>query len=116
MLIRVQPQREIEALHPHSSIDILNTLMLLSWSEYKNNRIPGDFPSISLHYYSCVLDSPAALPDFRQFCQMAVNMATYLGLMESSPPPLQMGDPDAARKRATWSGMVQLNLTLGNCA
>jgi hypothetical protein len=70
------------------NMDTLHALMLLSWSEFKNHRVAG----------------------FRTYCQLAMRMAMDLGLSEQSVAQMGLNERDRSRRRATWSGIVQLNV------
>ncbi|KAJ3568449.1 hypothetical protein NP233_g5704 [Leucocoprinus birnbaumii] len=69
------------------TMDTLHALMLLSWSEYKNDRIPN----------------------FRHYCQMAMRMAMDLGLSDQNPPS-HLPENERNRRRATWANIIQLHL------
>ncbi|KAJ7287758.1 hypothetical protein C8J57DRAFT_1284831, partial [Mycena rebaudengoi] len=71
------------------SMDTLHGLMLLSWSEYKNNRIPG----------------------LRDYCQMAMRMAIELGLSDQNVNPINTNETERNRRRSTWASILQLHLT-----
>ncbi|EKM80783.1 hypothetical protein AGABI1DRAFT_98908 [Agaricus bisporus var. burnettii JB137-S8] len=70
------------------NMDTLHATMLLSWSEYKNERIPS----------------------FRHYCQMAMTMAMDLGLSEQNPPS-HLPESERNRRRNTWACIIQLHLT-----
>ncbi|KAJ7718013.1 hypothetical protein DFH07DRAFT_860737 [Mycena maculata] len=71
------------------SMDTLHGVMLLSWSEYKNNRIPG----------------------LRTYCQMAMRMAIDLGLSDQNVSPINATESERNRRRSTWASILQLHLT-----
>ncbi|KAF8170284.1 hypothetical protein K438DRAFT_1684661 [Mycena galopus ATCC 62051] len=71
------------------SMDTLHGIMLLSWSEYKNNRIPG----------------------LRTYCQMAMRMAMELGLSDQNISPINATENERNRRRSTWASILQLHLT-----
>ncbi|KAJ6495636.1 hypothetical protein C8R47DRAFT_1265018 [Mycena vitilis] len=71
------------------SMDTLHGVMLLSWSEYKNNRIPG----------------------LRTYCQMAMRMAIELGLSDQNVSPINATESERNRRRSTWASILQLHLT-----
>ncbi|KAJ7188548.1 hypothetical protein C8R46DRAFT_1055030 [Mycena filopes] len=71
------------------SMDTLHGVMLLSWSEYKNNRIPG----------------------LRTYCQMAMRMAIDLGLSDQNVSPINATENERNRRRSTWASILQLHLT-----
>ncbi|KAJ7232766.1 hypothetical protein B0H12DRAFT_1144786 [Mycena haematopus] len=71
------------------SMDTLHGIMLLSWSEYKNNRITG----------------------LRTYCQMAMRMAMELGLSDQNIGPINATESERNRRRATWTSTLQLHLT-----
>ncbi|KAJ7124980.1 hypothetical protein C8R44DRAFT_128246 [Mycena epipterygia] len=71
------------------SMDTLHGVMLLSWSEYKNNRIPG----------------------LRNYCQMAMRMAIDLGLSDQNVSPINASESERNRRRSTWASILQLHLT-----
>ncbi|KAF8893922.1 hypothetical protein BD779DRAFT_1669438 [Infundibulicybe gibba] len=74
------------------TIDTLHATMLLSWSEYKDNRITS----------------------FRAYCQMAMKMAIDLGLSDQNPIHLYPSESERNRRRATWSNILQLHLTVSS--
>ncbi|KAJ6497818.1 hypothetical protein C8R45DRAFT_140751 [Mycena sanguinolenta] len=71
------------------SMDTLHGIMLLSWSEYKNNRIPG----------------------LRTYCQLAMKMAMELGLSDQNITPINASETERNRRRSTWASTLQLHLT-----
>ncbi|KAJ7078843.1 hypothetical protein B0H15DRAFT_859481 [Mycena belliarum] len=71
------------------SMDTLHGVMLLSWSEYKNNRIPG----------------------LRTYCQTAMRMAIDLGLSDQNVSPINASESERNRRRSTWASILQLHLT-----
>ncbi|KAJ7497054.1 hypothetical protein FB451DRAFT_1209882 [Mycena latifolia] len=71
------------------SMDTLHGVMLLSWSEYKNNRIPG----------------------LRSYCQTAMRMAIDLGLSDQNVSPINASESERNRRRSTWASILQLHLT-----
>ncbi|KAF7362111.1 hypothetical protein MVEN_00556900 [Mycena venus] len=71
------------------SMDTLHGIMLLSWSEYKNNRVPG----------------------LRTYCQMAMRMAIDLGLSDQNVSPINATESERNRRRSTWASILQLHLT-----
>ncbi|KAJ7072552.1 hypothetical protein C8F01DRAFT_1104345 [Mycena amicta] len=71
------------------SMDTLHGIMLLSWSEYKNNRIPG----------------------LRNYCQMAMRMAIDIGLSDQNVNSLNLSESERNRRRSTWASVLQLHLT-----
>jgi hypothetical protein len=75
------------------AFETLHGLMLLSWSEYKNNRISS----------------------FRMYCQMAMRLAIELGLSEQNDMQNSRNDRERNRRRTTWSSIVQLHLTASSC-
>jgi len=70
-------------------IDTLHALMLLSWSEYKSNRMAG----------------------FRAYCEMAMRMAIDLGLSDQNAIQMNPNENERNRRRSTWASIVQLHLT-----
>jgi len=72
-----------------ATIDTLHALMLLSWSEYKNNRMSG----------------------FRTYCQMAMRMAMDLGLSDQNVIQSIPNEAERNRRRSTWASILQLHLT-----
>jgi len=74
------------------TIDTLHALMLLSWSEYKNNRMAG----------------------FRAYCQMAMRMAMDLGLSDQNAIQMHPSEIERNRRRATWASILQLHLTVSS--
>ncbi|KAJ7502847.1 hypothetical protein B0H11DRAFT_2154931 [Mycena galericulata] len=75
------------------SMDTLHGVMLLSWSEYKNNRING----------------------LRNYCQMAMRMAIDLGLSDQNVSPINASESERNRRRSTWASILQLHLTASAC-
>ncbi|KAJ7209627.1 hypothetical protein GGX14DRAFT_534959 [Mycena pura] len=75
------------------SMDTLHGVMLLSWSEYKNNRIPG----------------------LRSYCQMAMKMAMDLGVSDQNVSPINASEGERNRRRSTWASILQLHLTASSC-
>ncbi|KAJ7928548.1 hypothetical protein B0H13DRAFT_1597627 [Mycena leptocephala] len=75
------------------SMDTLHGVMLLAWSEYKNNRIPG----------------------LRTYCQMAMRMAIDLGLSDQNVSPINATESERNRRRSTWASILQLHLTASSC-
>ncbi|KAF7298129.1 Zn(2)-C6 fungal-type domain-containing protein [Mycena chlorophos] len=71
------------------SLDTLHGIMLLSWSEYKNNRIPG----------------------LRSYCQMAMRMAIDIGLSDQNATSANLSENERNTRRATWASVLQLHLT-----
>lgn len=71
------------------TIETLHAIMLLSWSEYKNNRLSG----------------------FRAYCQMAMRMAMDLGLSDQNAIQMHPSESERNRRRSTWAGILQLHLT-----
>ncbi|KAF8637968.1 hypothetical protein AX16_010600 [Volvariella volvacea WC 439] len=78
--------------HIHN-LTTLHALMLLSWAEYKNNRISG----------------------FKNYSQMATNMAMDLGLSDQSPIPISLSESEKHRRRSTWANILQLHVTASSC-
>ncbi|KAJ7178826.1 hypothetical protein C8R43DRAFT_1189333 [Mycena crocata] len=76
------------------SMDTLHGVMLLSWSEYKNNRIPG----------------------LRNYCQMAMRMAIDLGLSDQTVSSINISESERNRRRSTWASILQLHLTASSCS
>jgi len=74
------------------TFDTLHALMLLSWSEYKINRIAG----------------------FRAYCQLVMRMAMDLGLSDQNIQ-LCPSERERTRMRATWANIVQLHLRSSSC-
>ncbi|KAF7315257.1 Zn(2)-C6 fungal-type domain-containing protein [Mycena indigotica] len=74
------------------SLDTLHGVMLLSWSEYKNNRISG----------------------LRSYCQMAMRMAIDIGLSDQSLLA-SLSENERNRRRSTWASVLQLHLTASSC-
>ncbi|KAJ6602198.1 hypothetical protein B0H10DRAFT_2081257 [Mycena sp. CBHHK59/15] len=75
------------------SMDTLHGIMLLSWSEYKNNRILG----------------------LRNYCQMAMKMAIEVGLSDQNGSPINVSESERNRRRSTWGCVLQLHLTASSC-
>jgi len=71
---------------PH--MDTLHAILLLAWSEYKNERIPS----------------------FRLYGQMAMKMAMDLGLPDQIPPT-NLPENERNRRRTTYANIVQLQYT-----
>ncbi|KAJ7594678.1 hypothetical protein C8J56DRAFT_927363 [Mycena floridula] len=71
------------------SFNTLHAFMLLSWSEYRNNRIPS----------------------FRSYCAMAMRMAMDLGLSDQNISPPNASEKERNRRRTTWQGILQLHVT-----
>ncbi|RDB24813.1 hypothetical protein Hypma_008003 [Hypsizygus marmoreus] len=71
------------------TMDTLHALMLLSWSEYKNNRVTN----------------------FRTYCQMAMRMAMDLGLSDQNALQGHFSEKERSRRRATWANILQLHLS-----
>jgi len=74
------------------SMDTLHGVMLLSWSEYKSNRIPG----------------------LRSYCQMAMKMAMDLGVSDQNVSPINASEGERNRRRSTWASILQLHLTVSS--
>ncbi|KAF8732391.1 hypothetical protein AX14_004466 [Amanita brunnescens Koide BX004] len=70
------------------SFDTLHALILLCWSEYKNNRIHG----------------------FRGYYQMVMKMAMDLGLSDQDASAIPSSDGDNNRRRSTWASIVRLHI------
>ncbi|KAK2467851.1 hypothetical protein APHAL10511_000146 [Amanita phalloides] len=70
------------------SLDTIHALILLCWSEYKNNRIHG----------------------FRAYYQMVMKMAMDLGLSDQDASPLPNNEGDNNRRRSTWTSIVRLHI------
>ncbi|KAF5325756.1 hypothetical protein D9611_000077 [Ephemerocybe angulata] len=68
------------------SMETLHAIMLIAWSEYKNNRHPN----------------------FRHFTHNAVTMAQDLGLSDPEPP-VQITDAERRRRQLTWTNILQLH-------
>ncbi|KAF8995469.1 hypothetical protein BDQ17DRAFT_1392227 [Cyathus striatus] len=75
------------------TMETLHALMLLSWAEYKSNRIPG----------------------FRVYCQMAMRMAVELGLSDQNAVQMHLSENERNRRRSTWASILQLHLTVSSC-
>ena len=71
------------------SMDTLHAIMLLSWSEYKNNRISG----------------------FRTYYQMAMRMAMDLGLSDQNAHQGHFGEKERNCRRATWNNILQMHMS-----
>jgi len=71
--------------HP-PTLETLNAIMLLAWSEYKNHRYPA----------------------FRTYYQMAMRMAMDLGLEQNSHQP-HLSDKERNRRRASWANMLHMH-------
>ncbi|PFH52066.1 hypothetical protein AMATHDRAFT_57886 [Amanita thiersii Skay4041] len=70
------------------TFDTLHALILLSWSEYKNNRLQG----------------------FRAYFQTVVKMGMDLGLSEQDNVPISANESQANCRRSTWASIVRLHL------
>jgi len=75
------------------TIETLHSLILLSWSEYKNHRIPG----------------------FRAYSEMAMRMAMDLGLSDQNTIQLQASESERHRRRSTWAAILHLHLSVSSC-
>jgi len=71
------------------SMETLHGLMLLSWSEYKDNHISN----------------------FRLYCQTAMRLAMELGLSDQNDVPGSRSERERTRRRSTWGWVVQLHFT-----
>lgn len=69
------------------SMDTVHALILISWSEYKNNRASS----------------------FRSYCSMAIRMAMDLGLSDQHAVNMYPSEKERIRRRATWAVAYQLN-------
>ncbi|KAF5386139.1 hypothetical protein D9615_002347 [Tricholomella constricta] len=69
------------------TMDTLHALILLTWSEYKNNRASS----------------------FRSYCSMAIRMAMDLGLSDHNAIHMHPSEKERNRRRATWAVAYQLN-------
>ncbi|KAF8070359.1 hypothetical protein FPV67DRAFT_1755501 [Lyophyllum atratum] len=69
------------------NMDTLHALILLAWSEYKNNRGSS----------------------FRTYCSMAVRMAMDLGLSDQNAVQMHLSEKERNRRRTTWAVAYQLN-------
>ncbi|KAF4599741.1 hypothetical protein EYR40_006840 [Pleurotus pulmonarius] len=76
------------------NMDTLHALMLVSWLEYKNNRISS----------------------FKVYCQMAMSMAIDLGLSDQHTIQMNPSEVERNRRRSTWANIVQLHLTASSGA
>jgi len=76
------------------SMETLHALMLLAWSEY--------------HY--------GGIDRFRAYCEMAMRMTLHLGLSDNQTLRLNISEHGRTQLRATWSGVVQLELLASSCA
>ncbi|TFK74540.1 hypothetical protein BDN72DRAFT_759515 [Pluteus cervinus] len=74
------------------TFDTLHALIILSWSEYKLNRIPG----------------------FRAYCAMVMRMALDLGLNDQNIQ-LHPSPRERSRMQATWDNILQLHLRSSSC-
>jgi len=74
-------------------METLHALILLSWSEYKNNRISG----------------------FKAYCQMAMRMAMDLGLSDQNSIQALPSEGERIRRRSTWASILQLHMTFNSC-
>jgi len=72
-----------------SSLETLHALMLLCWFEHSHHRLPG----------------------FRTYFGMAVKMSMDLGLQDPHSIDMTSSEYERNRKRSTWAGMIQLNMT-----
>jgi hypothetical protein len=70
------------------TFETLHALILLCWSEYKNNRLHG----------------------FRAYYQMVMKMAMDLGLSDQDASPVSGSDGDQNRRRSTWASIVRLHI------
>ncbi|TFK44488.1 hypothetical protein BDQ12DRAFT_673081 [Crucibulum laeve] len=71
------------------SIETLHGLILLSWAEYKSNKIPS----------------------FRLYCQAAMRMAMDLGISDQNTIQVHADERERDRRRSTWASIVQLHMT-----
>ncbi|KAF8633642.1 hypothetical protein AX15_001329 [Amanita polypyramis BW_CC] len=70
------------------TFDTLHALILLCWSEYKNNRLHG----------------------FRAYYQMVMKMAMDLGLSDQDASPIPNNEGDNNRRRSTWASILRLHI------
>ncbi|KAF9467333.1 hypothetical protein BDZ94DRAFT_1318757 [Collybia nuda] len=71
------------------TMDTLHALILLSWSEYKNNRVTG----------------------FRAYYQTAMRMAMDLGLSDQNAVQMHLSETERDRRRSTWAHILQMHMT-----
>lgn len=69
------------------TMDTLHGLILISWSEYKNNRATS----------------------FRSYCAVTIRMAVDLGLSDPNAIQMHQSEKERNRRRATWAVAYQLN-------
>jgi len=69
------------------AMDTLHALILLSWSEYKNNQVNG----------------------FRTYTQLAMRMGIDLGLSDQNTIQIHLSDRERHRRRSAWTSILQLH-------